>query len=262
MGKEKDTIIKKQFKILPKEIQDAITAADLPYKIQEIGKKHKLHVDQMGILDTETMLVLLGLLHPDDYSSELQARLQLTGERTRAIVEDANRIIFQDIQGRLKQFYEDQVSLEERRMGVEEEAEIVPPPTELEEKERGVLEKTGVTLVEEEQDAAAVGREEEVSEIKSEEESVLKTAGVEVMSKKPGPPKPAPIPEEVPETVKREDVLKGIEQPEPTPTKETITEKKLRGVFKMSPRPEAEAEKGETLSDKNRIKSDPYLENI
>ena len=58
----------------PEDVRTAITSVDLRNKLRSVAEKHRLHVDQAGALENETMLVMLGLEHPRDYIQNLERK--------------------------------------------------------------------------------------------------------------------------------------------------------------------------------------------
>lgn len=117
MDSESKEIIKKQLKKLPKDIQDAVLAVDLAEKFKTITNKHGLRVDQGGALETETMLVMLGLEDPDDYTSNLKREADISQEEAASIAEEVNRMIFLPIRASLKRLHEDVEEEEEKVLG-------------------------------------------------------------------------------------------------------------------------------------------------
>lgn len=96
------TIIKEQFKKLPKDIQDAILAVDLRDKLKMVSDKHKLLVDKAGVLENETMLVMLGLENHSAYPESIKKELGITSEQAQEITKDINEQIFLPIRESLK----------------------------------------------------------------------------------------------------------------------------------------------------------------
>lgn len=124
-------IIKTQFNKLPKEIQDAILSANWSDVLRVIAKKYQLHIDQTGLLQTETAMVLLGLIHPDDFQNNLIQELKISSLVAKEIVKDINDEIFFKIRSSLKEIYKiedssgyDDISKEEVLHGIEN-----PTPT-------------------------------------------------------------------------------------------------------------------------------------
>lgn len=114
MDSETEKIIKKQMEKLPAEIRNLFTDPELSNKILAIGKKNGIiNIEQLGILQTETNLMMLGLVHPDEYPNELKNRLNINEERLNNIIKDVNQQIFKGIREKLKEAYEKTNNTEE-----------------------------------------------------------------------------------------------------------------------------------------------------
>jgi len=132
MPETKETI-KEQFKKLPQDIKDAILAADLPEKFKTIANKHKLRVDQGSVLENETMFVMLGLEHPDDYTNNLKKEAGMSDEEAEKIAEEVSRTIFLPIRASLQKLHEEEkevfsASTVAEAVAVKEERRIEHPP--------------------------------------------------------------------------------------------------------------------------------------
>lgn len=116
MDMDIEQIIKERYQELPTDIQRAIQSNDLAGKFDLIAQKHNLHVDQNGSLQTETVLVMLGLESSKKYVSNLERELEIPHDKALAISEDVNREILMSIRDSL------------RKMEEEQEKEEVPQP--------------------------------------------------------------------------------------------------------------------------------------
>ena len=65
------------FEKLPTEVLEAITSSDVNEKVESIGKKYNLHIDQLGELVDEVGLVMLGLQKSSLFVSDLCDRLSI-----------------------------------------------------------------------------------------------------------------------------------------------------------------------------------------
>ncbi len=107
MDPETEKIIKEQMEKLPIEIRNLFTDPGLGDKILNIGKKNGIvNIEQLGIFQTETNLMLLGLVHPDDYPNELKNQLKIDDIKVDNIVNDVNAQILSGIREKLKEVYE------------------------------------------------------------------------------------------------------------------------------------------------------------
>lgn len=95
-------IIKEQLRKLPQNIRDAISSIDLGDKIRKIADKNMLHIDQAGDLETETVLVMLGLEPTADYKENIRRELNISRDRAQTITADIDKEIFMTIRESLK----------------------------------------------------------------------------------------------------------------------------------------------------------------
>jgi len=115
-------IIKQRFEVLPQDIKDAITKTDLAGKFDSIASKHGLHIDQNGLLQTETLLVMIGLETTEDYVDNMQKALNISKSETLSIADDVNREIFNSIRQSL-QTMQDEFMEAENEMGDQTDTE-------------------------------------------------------------------------------------------------------------------------------------------
>ncbi len=93
--------IQERFEKLPEEVQKAVTSSDVNAKIEAIGKKYQLHVDQLGELVDEVGLVMLGLQKSSFFTEDLCSRLSISRDVARSIGSDINEDIFSLIKAHL-----------------------------------------------------------------------------------------------------------------------------------------------------------------
>lgn len=93
------------YRSLPSDIQEALVSVEVGNILEEIGKKHRLHVDQAGELYDETGLVMFGITHPKDYIRNLQTRLKTDADTAKKIAIDVNEQIFRPIRESLKKIH-------------------------------------------------------------------------------------------------------------------------------------------------------------
>ncbi len=89
--------MKAQWEKLPNEIRAAILATDLQEKLRAMARSRSLRVDEAGIVENETMLVLLGLEHPNDYVSNLERELHVSRDVAETIAKDVNENVFMPV---------------------------------------------------------------------------------------------------------------------------------------------------------------------
>lgn len=84
-------------------VQEAITSADLPEKFNLISKKFNLRIDQSGVLQSQTTLVMLGLENSTDFIKNLMENAEMTKELAVAITTEVNTQIFSGIRSYLRE---------------------------------------------------------------------------------------------------------------------------------------------------------------
>lgn len=98
---------------LPEEIRLAVQSADLDRKIQAIGQKHKLHIDQIGNLEDETLLVMLGFADPTEFMDQLVERASVTPVQASLISADVAHDIFMPIRESMRLWAERRKSMKD-----------------------------------------------------------------------------------------------------------------------------------------------------
>ena len=92
---------------LPADIQKAVQSADVDKKIQEIGAKNALHLDQIGNLGDETYMVMLGFTDPAEFAENIAKELNVPKEKAEAIAKDIGTALFIPIRESMQQFMEE-----------------------------------------------------------------------------------------------------------------------------------------------------------
>ncbi|MBU6370735.1 MAG: hypothetical protein KGH93_00920 [Patescibacteria group bacterium] len=105
--------LKQQYAALPRELQAAIAAADLPDKLQTIAMDNKLLLDQAGGVQMETLLVLFGLESLDDYIDNLVKNAGLSRGQAIACAKEADDLIFKNIRETLQKLDEAEKTAED-----------------------------------------------------------------------------------------------------------------------------------------------------
>ncbi len=107
MENDTQSLIKQAYMNLPQDVQQAINNTDLAGKFSAIAEKHGLHVDQNGSLQTETILVMIGLEPAGDYVDNIQKELDISRNEAQSIAEDVNKEILDSIRVSLRKIQED-----------------------------------------------------------------------------------------------------------------------------------------------------------
>ena len=100
-------IIKNQFESLPKDLQQAILNTDIGGIVNTISKKHLLHIDQEGLLQTEVLLVLLGLEDVDRFVDNVTKNGIADQENAHIIAEEIHNQIFLPVIENLQKIQEE-----------------------------------------------------------------------------------------------------------------------------------------------------------
>jgi hypothetical protein len=111
-------IYKERFSTLPEKIQVAILSNDLQDKFNNISIKRSLPLDQSTAIENEALLVMLGLESTKSFIDNIQKNAGLSREKSTLIVHDINSEIFSSIRD----------SLEEIQLKDESGAEPNQPP--------------------------------------------------------------------------------------------------------------------------------------
>jgi hypothetical protein len=105
--KSTDEIIKDHYASLPEPVKKAIGSFDWAREIFDIGRSHSLHVDQIGDLQTEVMLVVLGLATPQDFYNQMVGAIAVPNDIAQKIIEEANEKVFNRIRDFMKNYYDE-----------------------------------------------------------------------------------------------------------------------------------------------------------
>jgi len=106
-------------KKLPVEVRNLFLDFHLANKISRIGARNQLTSEQIRVLELETYLVIIGLVHPDRFREELKNELKIDSQKINRVATGINLEILDDLKGRLKTLYTTQqegveTSLDER----------------------------------------------------------------------------------------------------------------------------------------------------
>ena len=64
--------IEAQLNKIPKDVRDALTSPQMAGELGKIGNEHDLLLDDIDELVSQTGLVMLGLVHPNDFIRNIQ----------------------------------------------------------------------------------------------------------------------------------------------------------------------------------------------
>lgn len=85
---------------LPVNIQRAIHEFDWGSVVLDIAKKYQLGIDGADVLHNQTLLVMLNIEPAQNYSANLEQQLHIDRQTAEALVEEANKRIFSELQKR------------------------------------------------------------------------------------------------------------------------------------------------------------------
>ncbi len=135
MDDNQKKLIADQMHKIPAEVAEAIKLSDWERTVFNIGREHKMHIDDIDILSVETILTMIGLEHPKHFPDNIQKRIGLNDDELMNIVDEINNRLFSKIRDALKVHYEkvsageimaDEEKDELHHAGVELEDNYVP----------------------------------------------------------------------------------------------------------------------------------------
>ena len=94
--------IKERLDNLPPHLKEVMGSTETSKTIRTISQKHKLHIDQMGILSEEIGLVMLGLTRPNEFMYKIEKRLNISSDLAKEITKEINEEIFIKIREELQ----------------------------------------------------------------------------------------------------------------------------------------------------------------
>src|SRR4051812_32642769 len=90
---------------LPSDLKKILNSAATSDRIFEIGRKHSLSIDKIGVLGQEIGSVILGEKPASKFIDNLKNALDIDRDKTREIAEDVNHQIFYEIRENLKKLH-------------------------------------------------------------------------------------------------------------------------------------------------------------
>lgn len=98
--------VEKRYKNLPIEVKELLYSSEMSFVMQQVGQKHRLHLDQIDKLNTETGQVMLGFVDANEFVSNLEDMLGVDKQRAEAIAKDVSDMLFSKIRDAMKQTFE------------------------------------------------------------------------------------------------------------------------------------------------------------
>lgn len=170
MNENQKKLIQEQMQKIPAEVREAIEKSDWERVVFNIGRAHKMHVDDIDVLSIETILVMIGLSHPKDFPDHLQKATGMSDDTLMDIIDEINEKLFSKIREALKTHYE-KVSAGEI-MDTGEKDELFHAGISLDDNHQPIAEKKNLeTLVDKKLKEAEVKKPEVVAVEEKKEEA-------------------------------------------------------------------------------------------
>ncbi|HEY0907748.1 MAG TPA: hypothetical protein VGE35_00155 [Candidatus Paceibacterota bacterium] len=107
MDEQLEQTIKEAYQKLPDDMKKAVTSLPIMNMMEGIAAKNNLHIDQVGNLYTETVLVLLGLQRTSAFVGNVQKAIGVSAEVARAVAQDVNDQVFVSVRASLQKMAEE-----------------------------------------------------------------------------------------------------------------------------------------------------------
>ncbi len=95
--------IKEKVAALPQAVQEYLYSTDMEAALQSIGQKHQLHIDKLGLLETEAIDVMIGASEPENFVENIKDLLDLDDNKANALAQDVNAEVFEKIRAHMKE---------------------------------------------------------------------------------------------------------------------------------------------------------------
>lgn len=122
--REGDKLLDEHIKNLPEAMKEALLETSISPHLEKIRSKHSLMIDQVGELEKQTILALLGIKTAGEITKNIEDDLGVSEEEAREIVSELNDSVF-----------------EEFRRLLEDKTSGFPTDTDAEEDEKDILSK-------------------------------------------------------------------------------------------------------------------------
>src|SRR3989338_1255122 len=105
MGRLTPDEFRAKYAALPVNLREAYGSIKTGEILEEIGKKHGLHIDDLGSLIDETGYVMLGTTPPQEYIKKLADALEIPRKKAKEIAIEVNEQVFKPIRDALKRVH-------------------------------------------------------------------------------------------------------------------------------------------------------------
>jgi hypothetical protein len=102
MDEKTTKLIKERFESLPEAVQEVILSSNYENSLLEIGQQYQLNVEQLGKLEQETTITMMGIDPLADFETRLTRELNIDKEKGSLIIKDINEKVFLRIRDLLK----------------------------------------------------------------------------------------------------------------------------------------------------------------
>lgn len=98
-----DEEIQKRIDSLPEAVADLLYSPEMASIVREVADKHKLHIDQAGLLEAEVGELMLGLTEPQDFSTYLAQTLRIDRAKAEGLAGDINKELMSKVRALMGQ---------------------------------------------------------------------------------------------------------------------------------------------------------------
>ncbi len=91
--------IQKRIDSLSEEAADFLYSPEMGLMVKQIADRHKLHIDQMSLLDAEVGELMLGLTEPLEFVPNMKETLQIDEATAQAIAKEINDQVMMKMRG-------------------------------------------------------------------------------------------------------------------------------------------------------------------
>ena len=99
--------IKQVMQILPPVIRDYLAQGKYTAVVQSLSARYGLRLDQVGVIEREVMLLLMGIESPDEFMQALAEDAKLDRQTIESIARDVNEMIFVPLRAQEEQAAEE-----------------------------------------------------------------------------------------------------------------------------------------------------------
>lgn len=109
--------INEAYKKLPEEMKAILVSDETSEFVMNLGKKYQLHVDQTGALSNAIILIMVGLMRPNEFIPAVAKNLNIETDKAQQIAKEINDQIFAPIRESLKQVHSSAPKLNDEQPG-------------------------------------------------------------------------------------------------------------------------------------------------